>query len=514
MGFRRVMKCALGAMSLALVLAVPAMGEPSEQPMATETLEGQVIAGDLVFDSWSEYFDSDYFRDNGLRCGISLEAAVIEARLGGSANDCSFSSTNPSPVYDPAAALYLIPVVVHVIQNSGGTGFLTAAQVESQIDILNEDFLALAGTPGQNGSDVQIQFYLATEDPSGTPTTGITYSTNTTWFNDGGGYYNTLAWDTNIYLNMYSNTAGGFLGYVPDLPQGGIAGSDADRVVIHYQSFGRNSPGGQYNQGRTATHEVGHYLGLYHTFQSGCGTSSCYTTGDRICDTNAEANPRFSCAGSSCGNLDPYRNYMDYSNDTCMDNFTPEQGLRMRCSLEHYRPNLYELGSVAPCAALDVRSCKVHGALGLLCLDMGVVDGVEPRDGGVFLIEIDVDDASGFNGVDSVDCKLFGDATANVNVAVVNGNTITVGFSPELPANDTCTVTLDCGTSVCVSSIHGDIDRNGTTSTGDASIIKPNFGADASAVGPQYDYNLDGVISTGDASLIKPNFGLTAPSCP
>ena len=83
------------------------------------------------------------------------------------------------------------------------------------------------------------------------------------WYNDGGGYYFTLAWDTNRYLNIYTNTAGGALGYVPNLPQSGIAGDPADRVVINWLSFGRGSAGGQpYNWCRTCTHEVGHYLGL------------------------------------------------------------------------------------------------------------------------------------------------------------------------------------------------------------------------------------------------------------
>ena len=225
-----------------------------------------------------------------------------------------------------------------------GTGFLSAARIQSQIDILNEDFLAIAGTNGENGTDSAIQFVLATTDPNGNPTTGITYDTNNNWYNDNGSYWNTLAWDTNRYMNVYTNTAAGALGYVPDLPQGGLAGQKQDRIVMLWSSIGANGPiGPPFNQGRTLTHEVGHYLGLYHTFNSGCGNAnSCYTSGDRICDTERESSPNFGCAGNgqSCSSPDPIRNYMDYSDDLCMELFTLEQVRRMRCTLESWRPQL------------------------------------------------------------------------------------------------------------------------------------------------------------------------------
>jgi hypothetical protein len=265
-------------------------------------------------------------------------------------SDCSYNSTTIKPEYAPSVVTYTIPVVVHVIQRtSGSTGYISPAKVQTQIDILNEDFLAIAGTNGANGTDARIQFELATVDPNGAPTTGITYSQNNTWYNDGGSYWNQLAWDTNRYLNIYTNSASGALGYVPDLPQGGsIVGSSADRVVCLWNAFGRNAPiGAPYNQGRTVTHEVGHYLGLFHTFDGGCGGGNCYTSGDRICDTNAESSPTFGCPGSkvSCGNQDPKDNYMDYSDDLCMRKFTAEQVNRMRCTLENWRPNLARVES-------------------------------------------------------------------------------------------------------------------------------------------------------------------------
>ncbi len=270
--------------------------------------------------------------------------------------DCTFSFTDPKAQYDPAVVKYRIPVVVHIIQSTGGQGVISDALVQSQIDVLNEDFLALTGTPGQPGTNIQIEFYLATEDPGGSPTTGITRTTNDTWFNDNGAYWNTLAWDTNVYMNVYTNAAPGLLGYVTDLPQAGLAGDNDDRVVIAWDAFGRNAPGGPpYDQGRTLTHEVGHYLGLEHVFVGGCAgdaSPGCYTTGDLVCDTAAQVNASFGCPGGqdSCGGggVDNIDNYMDYSDDTCMNKFTPEQARRMRCSLENWRPDLFE--SVTPAA--------------------------------------------------------------------------------------------------------------------------------------------------------------------
>ena len=269
-------------------------------------------------------------------------------------SDCSSGQTNPTTDYDPIE-LYEVPVVVHILMDTSCTqGVISDEMVQSQIDILNEDFLALAGTNGANGTDLQVQFALASEDPSGLPTTRITRDCNTTWFNDGGSYWNSLAWDPHRYLNLYTNQASGALGYVPFLPAdggGSNVGQLFDRVVILWSAFGRDAPfGPPYNQGRTATHEVGHYIGLEHTFtpQGSCGSASppdCYTDGDLICDTPLEMSPRFGCptGEESCSSLDPITDYMDYTDDLCMEEFTLEQTRRIRCTLLHYRPNLYSV---------------------------------------------------------------------------------------------------------------------------------------------------------------------------
>lgn len=336
--------CALAAIAWGASSSVTA-AEAANQPIvyAQEQADGSVVSGNMTFDTWDDYFASDHFREIGARCGTPFTEEAMEED---SPADCSNGSTNPLPIYDPVLT-YFVPVVVHVIMNSAGTvGNLSDALVESQMTVLNEDFQAIIGTPGEPGTDVKFHFFLATEDTSGNPTTGITRSMNDTWFNDGGGYYNSLAWDPYRYLNFYTNLAGGALGYVPFLPQTGAVGSKADRIVCYYRSFGRPSAFPPYHLGRTATHESGHYFGLFHTFQGGCTSAvppTCYSQGDRICDTNPEGSATFGCPVSrtQCALAAPYHNYMDYSDDICMWEFTVEQTRRMRCTIENYRPLVY-----------------------------------------------------------------------------------------------------------------------------------------------------------------------------
>jgi len=328
--------------------------EPAPAPVLT--------VGDQSFSSWEAYLGSDLFRARGLRCGTRVDAPVQELR---SPSDCSLGATTILPAYDPAGnPRYRIPVVVHVLQSTSGQGAIPDARILSQIEVLNEDFQALAGTLGQNGTDGGIEFFLATIDPLGNPTTGITRSVNDTWYADGGDYWSVLAWDPSRYLNIYTNTASGNLGYVPDLPQGGLVGESRDRVVVLHSAFGRNAPiGPPFDLGRTATHEVGHYFGLYHTFEGGCDTASCYTSGDRLCDTEPEAGPVFGCPAShvSCGTNDPFTSYMDYSDDGCYMEFTPEQVNRMRCTIVSWRPDLPTAAGCTASVATRTAGSNVNG---------------------------------------------------------------------------------------------------------------------------------------------------------
>ena len=233
-----------------------------------------------------------------------------------------------------------IPVVIHVIHNGEAVGTapnITDTQVLSQITVMNEDFRKLAGTPGDGaGVDVEIEFCLAVVDPAGVPTSGINRvnlgqaSWSTADIN--GTVKPTTIWDPSLYMNMWSVnfTDATLLGYA-QFP-GGPANTDG--VVANYSTFGSvnyddgtfllNPP---YNEGRTMTHEVGHWLNLFHTFQGGCAAP-----GDSCADTPPVATPNFGCPTvDSCGDgtNDQVQNYMDYSDDSCMNIFTADQKARV-----------------------------------------------------------------------------------------------------------------------------------------------------------------------------------------
>lgn len=310
--------------------------------LVTDGVDGWVFP-DLV--TWTR---SDVFAAHGMRCGATSPVSLDPGSSYASTSDCSSSFTNPANQYAPSGgALYRIPVVFHVFMHKSGSGAVSDAAIQSQMAILNQDFLALPGSNGAPGTDTRVEFYLATVDPDGLPTNGITRHTNTKWYNDTGSYWNSVGWDTTRYLNIYTNLAGGNLGYAYVPSGGGVVGQSWDGVRMLWATVGNNAPyGAPYHLGRTTTHEVGHYLGLYHTFDGGCASASgCNGNGDLICDTNPEASPNFSpCTRSSCGSVDPTHNYMDYSDDVCMYEFTQEQARRVRCTLENFRVDLVSTG--------------------------------------------------------------------------------------------------------------------------------------------------------------------------
>jgi hypothetical protein len=250
-----------------------------------------------------------------------------------SINHCTSSLTNIQDEYWPTSLTYVLPVWFHVIYKSDGTGNISNARINAQIKVLNEDYGALAGSMGSPGYNTRIQFELA----------GITRTSNNAWFDtdDENSYKPALKKDTTKYINIYTTTASGYLGYAY-FPQDS-AGSWWDGIVLlHGAVGGRQNGFGIYDQGRTLVHEMGHYLGLYHTFQGGCQNS--YTGGDLVVDTHAESEAHFTCSQTStCGSTDPIHNYMDYTDDLCLNRFSREQANRAVCSLVNYRPATYKI---------------------------------------------------------------------------------------------------------------------------------------------------------------------------
>jgi Pregnancy-associated plasma protein-A len=222
-----------------------------------------------------------------------------------------------------------IKVAFHVIYN-GTTGNVPQSQVVAQIAELNKAYAGFYG-----GVNTGYTFVLASTDRT----------SNRKWFTMTPGTMNernaknALALDVPHRLNIYTCKPGQSLlgwAYIP-----GPTLSESDKingVVIHYGSL----PGGYlspYDLGGTADHEVGHYLGLYHTFQGGCTAP-----GDQVADTPDEATATAGCPGNkdTCptAGLDPIHNYMDYSDDACYTQFTAGQDARMDVMVPTYRPSL------------------------------------------------------------------------------------------------------------------------------------------------------------------------------
>ena len=215
-----------------------------------------------------------------------------------------------------------IEVYYHVIRRGTGisNGDVPDSQIASQMSVLNN---AYDGTGWS--------FVLK----------GTTRTTNSRWYDLRSGsknekdMKNALRVGGASTLNIYSaNLQGGLLGWAT-FPSSYTGSPKMDGVVLLYSSV----PGGTaapYNEGDTATHEVGHWMGLYHTFQGGCTGN-----GDYVSDTPAEASPAYGCPNGrdtcSTSGLDPIYNFMDYTDDACMDAFTSGQDGRMDSQFTSYR---------------------------------------------------------------------------------------------------------------------------------------------------------------------------------
>lgn len=291
-------------------------------------------------------------------------------------NSLDGGSTCPKPTF-------LLPVVVHVIYNSG----LPATKIDSnqifkQIEKLNNAF---AGELSDSSIDTKIQFCLAKTKPDGTAFGGINYiQDNTRTFN---GYHDiqnlidTVYYASNRYINIYvvqniddGGTGGTVLGY-STLPYSLF--SNKDGIVIRYDWFGdydsSGSPLNSQSKGLVLVHEMGHMLGLYHPWRGGCNVkdSECSTKGDLCCDIPQIGQETSQCSFpiSSCksGVNVKTENFMDYTPGSCKTTFSPNQVEVMYSILLSVRSDLHSPTNIN---ALNLECCQLSTRIigsGVVC---------------------------------------------------------------------------------------------------------------------------------------------------
>ena len=261
-----------------------------------------------------------------------------------------------------------LPVIYHVITDGFGSDNLSEAVIQAQNDQLNIDFSNNAGSPYSVAADTEVQFCLATQNEIGSTLIepGINRITD---FGDGpfsmSDFDNSIKpqtqWDPTRYFNIWlADLGGGLLGYAQFPSSSGLPGlntnggnANTDGVVVTSSSVGsvaNPSSGGPYNLGRTLTHEVGHWLGLRHIWgdTGSCGNDDyCADTPDAT-NSNGGCPTVDSCPSDGLG-ADMVENFMDYSNDACLNTFTADQKTRIQAVLAN-SPRLMELGTSTVCA--------------------------------------------------------------------------------------------------------------------------------------------------------------------
>lgn len=271
---------------------------------------------------------------------------------------------------DSEDEIFYVPVVVHIIHNNGDEN-ISDAQVAQAIIDMNDAFANTGIYSSSEGSDTGIRFCLASQDPDGLPTNGITrfVSPLTELYADGPQdeeLKNIVRWDPLHYVNIWIvkeiqsySMGGGVAGYA-HLPN--MHGTDVDGIVNEARWFGTTP-----DNSKVHIHEMGHYLGLYHTFEGGCSNNDCRMDGDHVCDTPPDAStgaaPCDSAPNTCTSDEDdtsdnnPFRpvalgglgdqpdlleDYMDYGMSECQKLFTPGQRDRMRNALQNIRGSLLE----------------------------------------------------------------------------------------------------------------------------------------------------------------------------
>lgn len=306
----------------------------------------------------------------------STNPQTLQQRRSIEGNLQALLGTNPD--YRVGGGVVTIPVVIHVVYSQPEVN-ITMARIQSQLDVLNRDFRKLnadtASIPSvwtSTMADAEIEFCLATVDPHGNPTNGVTRtSTTVTGFWDNISMkFDSLGgkdgWPSDDYLNVWVSNLGaprGFAQFPGFFPE-------TDGIAIDWRLFGRYSP--PFRQGRTLIHEIGHWLNLYHTW--GANGSSC--SSDFVADTPDQGTwtngcPNFplldSCSPSGSGIM--FMNYMDYTNEECLNSFTNGQVARMHATMATSRQGILNSTKCAPLnlQQVDAAIASIESPSGTFC---------------------------------------------------------------------------------------------------------------------------------------------------
>ena len=510
---------------------------------------------------------SQHSHNGHIRCGtmqyLELQKQLdpgIEARMEQLEKQMQEWIENNQYTQNTEDLLITIPVVVHVVYKTSIQN-IPDDQIFSQIDVLNEDYRRLNADTTQTpamfqgvAGDVEIEFCMATTDPDGNPTNGITRTqTNVNSFSTNNAIKYTSqggedAWPSESYLNIWvGNLSGGLLGYA-QFPNGGSPLTDG--VVILYSSFGYNSPGGYpYNKGRTTTHEVGHWLNLYHIWGDDGGSCS---GSDLVADTPNQGNNYWGCPPfpqSSCGSEDMFMNYMDYTDDACMNIFTNGQKVRTHAAINVYRSSLFSsLGCATdlPSAAFTSNQTEVPVGCGVDFTDMSTgepiswdwyFEGGTPStsneqnpeniiydEEGSFMVSLTVENSAGSNTIEVEDYITVGEFIPEVDfeadmVSFCSDNVVTLtDNSTACPDTwqwsfEPSTVTFVNGTNANSQNPEVTFDETGVYSVtlvatnviGESSLTKTNYLYSGGLLLPFYEDFEDTPASMGSWTIENPD---------
>jgi Pregnancy-associated plasma protein-A len=321
MGRTLVALCGIAALAIVVGVASYKMRDVNAQ---SKGQDGQVVKlgrqsdGTFIGPDGAVYTSQQAFVEAGRRCPVKDGDSITEERIRAGISGVAITALAPGSV--------TILVNFHMIQRDGtagvsGTGYVPLSWVNAQMKVLNDAYAGLG--PGGTGANTPFRFELARVD----------YYVNSSWYNAAPGTTAEAQMKSSLRvgdakrLNIYTNSGAGYLGYAT-FPSSYASNPIDDGVVVYWATL----PGSDfdpYHLGDTVTHEVGHWMGLYHTFQGGCNGN-----GDFVSDTPAERSPAYGCPveQDSCRNstgVDPIMNFMDYTDDSCMFQFTTGQTTRM-----------------------------------------------------------------------------------------------------------------------------------------------------------------------------------------